>query len=613
MRKGTTVHREHSTRGMAKPLSAFGAAAASFFLALLVPLASSAAVPVHADGAMSGHSAGPLIQVAKVGADRSSFDRLRSGRSDRLVLRIQKALAEAGIYGGPVNGIMDVELRSAIRVYQKRNGQQVTGRVSEELATHLETASKVDVLLRRLDRVRSKNIKAARQALMDNPNTRHLVTDSIDEVADPTRNVEPCFRDPTARCLLTEASESAKAIQKVEMRDWALGEILASQAKAGFTEAAMTTVRRINDPRLVMVALRDIAEALATSGRSEEALAASEIIPDVFKKADALAAIAAIQAKRGDADGARKSAHRLLRVLRDVKDPGRRITFLTRAATVLHRAGDSDAAKKSIREAESLARSKLFRASRGMAFRHFAAALAEMGRPADAMLVLEEVKDPADRTAVLVATAIAQADAGDLDGAMGTAHTIATARYRAVVLSHIASAQARIGRTDEAQATLNEALEAAKQTKFPFARGFALGRIAAAFVEVGKVAGIVAFDSAVETARRITDDQSRAHALWTIAAERRRGGDAAGAAVTEALAREASKAIKSALSRVWMFGDISASHVAAGEADSAWTAFLDALGVAENVHNAWARARALSKLAATLTVLTQPAEEAKSK
>jgi hypothetical protein len=102
----------------------------------------------------------------------------------------------------------------------------------------------------------------------------------------------------------------------------------------------------------------------------------------------------------------------------------------------------------------------------------------------------------------------------------------------------------------------------------------------------------------------------RAHVLWTIWAERNRLGDAAGAQRTKDLAREASTAIKSSLSRVWMFGDISSCYVAAGEPNHARTAFLNALEVAQGVDNAWVRARALSKLASTLADLDRPGQEA---
>lgn len=553
---------------------------------------------------------GGPVQVAVVGKESRSIEQLQGRRADPLILRTQEALTAAGIYKGPLDGVMDVELRSAIRVYQKRHGLGVNGIASEELAIHLETASKVDVLLSRLDVVRKERMEAARAALLSNPETRHLVNEAVDEVADPTRNPEPCFRKPTALCLLAEALESAKAINKTDRRDWALGEILATQAKAGFTQDAMATVRRIHDPRLIMVALRNIAEGLAQSGRGEEALAASEIIPDIVKKADALVAIAVIEAARKDVAGARKAARRLIQVIQMVEDPIRRIAYFTKSATVLSQAGDADGARAAMRQAEDLLRTGIKRAQRGTALRHIAATRAEMGQPEEALAVLKDVSRADDRTPVLVAVAIAHADAGHAEEALAITEDIGADRYRAAVLSHIGITQVKAGDGDGARATISMASRAAETIKFPYARAYALSRIAIALIEIAKAIDPRVFEEAMEPARLITDNQLRAHVLWTIWAERNRLGDEAGARRTEVLAREASAAIKSPLSRVWMFGDISSSYIVAGEPDHAWTAFLNALDVAEGVDNAWARARTLSKLASTLADLERPGQEA---
>ena len=551
-----------------------------------------------------------LVQVAVTGKESRSIDQLQGRRADPLILRTQKALAEAGLYKGPLDGVMDVELQSAIRIYQKSNGLRPTGIVSEELATHLETASKVDALLNRLDVVRKEKIAAAREALLSNPEIRHLVNEAVEEIADPTRDSEPCFRKPTALCLLAEASESAKAIHEVDRRDWALGEILAAQAKAGFTHNAMSTVRRIHDPRLIMVALRKIAEGLARPGRGEEALAASEIIPDLVKKADALVAIGAIEAARKDAAGARKAVQRLIQVVQAVEDPVRRIAYYTKSATVLSQAGDAAGAGAAMRRAEDLLRGGVIRAQRETALSHLAAARAEMGQPAQALSVLKDVSGAFNRTPVLMAIAIAHADAGQVDEALAVTEKITSDRYLAITLSHIAVVQVTAGRGAEARATVALASKAAKAIKFPYARAFALNRIAIALAEIAKATDPGVFEDAVEVAGRITDDQLRAHVLWTIRAERNRVGDEAGARRTAELAREASAKIKSPLSRVWMFGDISSSHVVAGEFNEARTAFLSALDVAQGVDNAWARARALSKLASTLDDLERPGQEA---
>ena len=130
---------------------------------------------------------------------------------------------------------MNVSLRTAIKGYQKHLGRKVDGEVSEVLAKHMETQSKIGAMLLHIDEVRERNIKAAKKAPLGNEATRKLLTRSTsDEVADPTRDASPRFRNPGKKCLLEEAVENGKAVHKSELRDWALGEILVAQAKAGF-------------------------------------------------------------------------------------------------------------------------------------------------------------------------------------------------------------------------------------------------------------------------------------------------------------------------------------------------------------------------------------------
>ena len=299
---------------------------------------------------------------------------------DSLVRRIQQSLTKAGFYHGAVNGRMNSGTEIAIRAYQKSKGMKRDGLVTKALADSLETGAKVSVLLQRLERARQVNIDAAKKALLANPATRALVSGGDNETADPTRDTTPCFRSPTARCLLKEASESAKAIFKDEMRDWALGEILAAQAKAGLAPVAMKTVGRIKDPRLIMVALRDIAEAQAAAGRDEDSLAAVDIIPDPMKRAEALAAIASIHARRGQKDEARKTVRRLIKELEKLDDAPRKVAFLAKAAVILSRTGDDQAAGRNLDAAIQLARSPAAIGDRGAGLRHVASAPSGNGR-----------------------------------------------------------------------------------------------------------------------------------------------------------------------------------------------------------------------------------------
>ena len=575
-----------------------GPALAFVFLGLVGALAVTAAAP-------AGAGVGPdPIQLARVAGDQPTIDRILAPPPNPLVRRIQEALSEAGLYKGQVDGRMSLETEAAVRAFQKRAGLKVDGAVTEELVNKAETEVKVGALLRRLERVRRENMEAARNALLSNPATRHLIGGADDEAADPTRDPSHCFRAPTARCLLNEATESAKAIPKADMRDWVMGEILTSQARAGLADDAMSTVRRIRDPRLILVALRDIAEAQASAGRTAEAFAATEIIPSPLKRLEALAAIGAVQARRGGLDGARQTARRMLALLGTIDDPLKRISYLADAAVVLSTAGRQADARARLSEAGALAQALDGAEERAPATRRVAGALAEIGLPDQALDLLKGIKDETDRTSVLVAAAKAQAQANDLTKALVTAAGIGPARYRSVVLSHIALAQTKSGDVAGAEASMNEALSLAESVKSSYARNYAMSRIALAMTEIAKAAGKGIFGRPVETARKIKDDQLRAQVLWTIFVKGKGAGDPAGLARTEALARQATEDIKSPLTRIWMLGDVASNSAAAGEAEAAWDAFRSGLGLAETVRNAWTRARALSKLAATLAELT---------
>jgi hypothetical protein len=192
------------------------------------------------------------------------------------------------------------------------------------------------------------------------------------------------------------------------------------------------------------------------------------------------------------------------------------------------------------------------------------------------------------------------------DKAIEAADAIEAARYRSVVLCSIAAARAADGDAETAHRLVERAMADVGDIKFPYARAFAMSRIALAYSDIGKVDGAGSFRRAVTAAQAITDGQLRAHVLWTLASERRRAGDNDGATETEALAEIASDEIRSALSRVWMYSEIAVGHLEIGERDAAWVAFRRALFTSEGIDNAWARARALSKVAGTLIEFTGP-------
>lgn len=506
---------------------------------------------------------------------------------------------------GPASAHRESQSRVAVRSRQDGDPATKNGR-SDELRLRTETNRKVEALLRRLERVRREDREAARQALLSHPATRELLLDLGDEKADATRDPSRCFRAPYAGCLLAEAAETAKAIEKEDLRDWALGELLVVQARAGYAEAALATTQRIVDPRLVIVALRDIAKAQADAGWYEDALAAAEIIPDQVKQAEAILAVIEAQAFRGDQHLLGDTLERLKPSLEQVTHPVKRVALRCRLAVAIARGGDRDDALQRIEQAKAMAMAAPSETATAAGLRHVAAALAEMGQPEAALTMLAGIaSNGTDRSSFLAAAAKAHAEAGNNHRALATAKDIEADRYRAVVLSRVAIAQTIQGASLAAGATVDRALKAAEEISLPFARDFAVSRVSLALAVIARHgAGASSFDRSVAIAKTIADPGLRAYTLWTVAAEQRRGAFHGASQATEELARQATISVKSPLDRAWMFGDLANERVAAGETGQAWRAFVAGVRVAADIQDPWARTRALGRLAGAYIDIT---------
>jgi len=542
--------------------------------------------------------------AAGVGPD--DFEPKMPSTATNLVLRIQKGLADQGFYFGPLDGRYGPQTEAAIKAYQKSAELKTDGKATEQLAKDLETGGQVSKLLGRLEKSRRESTDTAREALLANPQTRYLIEGGAFDQQRAPRDKEACMAKPEPRCLLIEAAASARDIDKPEMRDWALGEILTAQARAGLAQDAAVTTRRIHDPRLIMVALRDIAKARAEIGQIEDALAAVDIIPDPVQQVEAYVAIAEIQSKNNDSFNAAETAKHLLPYLERIDSVLTQISFRSRVAIFLHKAGHEAHALTHIEAAEDQLSLITDEESLNKARRHIAAAYAENGMAQRALMVLKDVANGASDVPVLVAAATGLAQAGEADAALVTADSIEAVRYRALVLARIASYQAGAGQFDQARATLSKAKEAAAKIKFPFAKAYAFSRIALAFndvsISIGDDKGLR--DEAINATHLIKDDRLKAHIFWTIADERRRGGDIDGATSAQNEATKATDDIMSPFSRVWMLCDIAEERSRRQEADAAWSVFNLALDEAKTISNPWGRARALSKVAATMTSLT---------
>lgn len=564
-------------------------------------LASAGLLLAIAAAGTPAEAARPDPEPTRIGPANGSG---RAVKPSDLILRIQRSLAAIGLYEGRADGLINPETEAAIRKYQQTIGVPENGQPSEALAERLDTGDRVNELLGKLEKAREENIRAARETLLASPATRDLVVDEIAERSDPTRDVAPCLERPTPECLLAEAVESSKGVADKEMRDWSLGEILAVQARGGFGQGARDTARRIRDPRLIMVALRDIAEAQAQGGFAAEATAAAEAIPDPQKRAEAYSAITDIFVRSGQPIHARDAAGRLDAAARSLNNPLSKTNLLARAAVAKFRAGESDAADRILAEAEALARA-VPEASVGGALRYVATALADMRRTNESLRLLKDIPEKSDHTSVLVAAVTQEARAGNIATAHALAGTIGEAHHRASALAPIALAQSRADDRRAAATTLAIAVADTDRIAYPFAKSYALSRLALAQTEIAseeknKTARAAAFTVAASLAEQIGDDSLRAQALWTIAASFDRNGDADGARDIEQRADRATQQIKSRLDQSWMLGEIALARARRGETDAAKAIFRRSLEIAASIENAWGRARSFARLTAIL-------------
>jgi peptidoglycan hydrolase-like protein with peptidoglycan-binding domain len=521
-----------------------------------------------------------------------------------VVRDIQQTLTKMGYYSGVVDGRMNNALRDAIEAYQRAVGRKVDGKASRELAEHMNTQDKVGAMLKRLDAAREEKIAAAREALMQKEQTRRLLEGDKKEVANPTRDASACFAKPTQTCLLDEAVESAKGIFKSELRDWAYGEILVSQAKAGMIDEAISTVRRIGDARLIIVALRDISRALAQEARVVEARDVAELIPDLAKRLEALTAIAEILSVKGNAAGARDTAEAIIKEARALEEPLKRIGVNAQMAVVLAKAGDGKRAIQVLEDGQAILRAGGSglgdAADRGAALRHIASAFADIGEPDRALALLPQVGGDYDKIAVLMSAAKAQAARGNADAALATASWIDSDRYKSVAFGRVAAEMARLGDEEKAFALISHAMRLLRGIDLPYARSYSAGQLTLSLTDIGLRYGEKAFTRAIEASTSIDNDQLRAHALWSIASAQARMALPKDAEATQRLARTATDRIGSSMSQVWMLADIASERIASGEGERAKDALEHGLTIAKGISNPWGRARALARLAATL-------------
>ena len=525
----------------------------------------------------------------------SSFNQLMP-RSP-LVERLQILFAELKIYSGAIDGRLNDDLTAAVQHYQGRSGLTIDGRVSEELLAHVEFKSQAEALLVRLDTVGSEQRAKARKQLQSAALTRALLNPDLkSQTADPARNREVCFQVPTVDCLIREAIESAKAVARPHFRDWTYGEIAIVQASLGQVEAARKTAGRVQDPRLILVTLRNIAIALAMADRLDQARDSAAIIPDNWLRAEAMAAVAVAETGNGNWPEARQTISDIrLSGKAAVADDFRRTSLMVGLAEKIMKAGDPAGALAML-DAERAQLENMTpesRASQGAAaFSTLAAGYANIDQTGQARLLLDREARIVHRRTVSVALARALARAGEDRQAMAIVNALEEARYRAILLTDIAGQQVLHGSPAAAEQSLQRAETAvsAIPSGQKFAVNHARERIASGWLALED------FNQDERIAATITDAAIRVPTWWSIARALRQNGQADQAARVDGLALSSMTEVKSALDKVWLFAR-QVRMLADQKADEqAILVFQKVLDVVRGIRHSWTRAQALARL-----------------
>ncbi|MEQ8665732.1 MAG: hypothetical protein RIC16_08395 [Rhodospirillales bacterium] len=522
-----------------------------------------------------------------------------SGYIRDLIERAQRALTALGLYDGPVSGVVDPLLIEAITQFLQRRGRVESTKIDEDLVARLESSVDIETLLDRLADIRKRKTQAARDQLLSNPETRQLLESAPDEeIADIGRDTTACFRKPDPKCLLDEATESAKAVATDGRRDWAFGEILVAQILSGLQDDALSTTRRIADPRLIIVALRRIAEAEAEAGRVDAALDAISLIPDDVEQTAARTTVARLLSDQGDHAAALDTAEPLLAGLRNgisAESLTDETDFRTSLVPVLANGDRRDEADRLLVDLVLEARAIDDPAERGVSYRRIATAYLSIGEPDVAIAMLDEIATESDRNTILIAAAAQLAAAQRPAQALELAGSVAGPRYRALAFIDVAERIAEFD-VNAAQEILATASSVIDTIELPFARDFALSRLAIAQVAGGgPVLGR-------KTAASIGDATLRAETFWRLYLEQ--------GLPVEADAEAASGDVQGGFNLAWLFSELADRMNARTDNETgpvkARNLFERALALAEAIKTPWARARLLARLAVTLERLPEP-------
>lgn len=286
----------------------------------------------------------------------------------------------------------------------------------------------------------------------------------VGAVADATRTFE-------------RASAAAFAIPRRDpqgrrtVRDYTLGQVARSQARAGLFDGALVNARQIEDTNWRSRVLVHITEEQARRGEIEASATTARMLSDMYSRSTAFAAVAGAQARA-------LRQQEALATLREIMDEAQQVRALAAIGEAQFRNGRGwqETIERAARTARGIHPTDVY--GRVLALTSIGAALARTGITERAVAFFAEAlaaaraippeahetdpnvsilsgEDSRSRSDILAMIAVAQADVGLFDEAITTAQHTATnysARYQA--LAAAVRGLAASGRFDAAEAVI---------------------------------------------------------------------------------------------------------------------------------------------------------------
>lgn len=500
---------------------------------------------------------------------------------DAVVRNAQRELATLGLYGGPLDGRFNAGLEEALRQFERKYGAGMGRRSVRDIVERMRSVSAAMHLRRALSETRRREQEQAASALRRSPSTRDLLGQGDTAAQSPPEPPRDeglhCQTENTVPCLLNEALRSVGEIESDTYRDWALRDVVTAHVRTGNFPGIRDTLRRISDPRLILVALRDVAESMAQRGDVAEAAALAVTIPDLPNRAKAFAAIATVRAEMGDTKGAGASIDRVLKTLEGRPAVPGGVGIATSLAIKLVDAGEPALARRVVDTAKRLSTPGTDRMVRAAEIGMVAAMQAEAGH-------YDAVFKNLSRT----------------NGGSGSSQAERSADfagYRVLALSRLAETQYGRGDRTAAVQTLAAAEEGIRELRAGYPTDVGHARVAKAWMR------LKAFDRASMAILEIGNAGRRARLLWLLSDAYLVAGDIGAARLIEIEAMAATISVKNGYDRTAIQSDNALRLGRRGYSVAARSVFAMALANGRNIKTPWWRARAFARLASALGAL----------